>query len=75
MKSYNGITLEFKAEKRNSYLSFGDLIQDLTTENLIKILPVVLKFNDQMKVMTEIEKRNELNENQYFDLLETCNGN
>ena len=74
MKTYKGIALKFKGSKRSNYLSFGDLIQDLTTENLIKVLSKVEKFSEQMLVMTEIELRNELNENDYFDLLETCNG-
>ena len=74
MKTYNGITLEYRNSKRNNYMSLSDLVQDLTTETLIKVLPTLKKLKNQMVIMKEVEKRNELNEDYFFELLETCNG-
>ncbi len=74
MNIYNGITLEYKDSKRNNYMSLTDLVQDLTTETLIKVLPTIKKLNNQLVIMKEVEKRNELNEDYFFELLETCNG-
>tara|TARA_R110002050_G_scaffold2501_4_gene14462 strand:- start:2780 stop:2983 length:204 start_codon:yes stop_codon:yes gene_type:complete len=64
---------KYKNEKRR-YLSFSDQVQDLTTDYLISLIPRTRHFQNQMIIMKEIEKRNELQENKYFDLLETCNG-
>ena len=64
---------KYKNEKRK-YLSFSDQVQDLTTDYLISLIPGTIHFQNQMIIMKEIEKRNELQENKYFDLLETCNG-
>lgn len=55
-------------------MSLFDLVQDLTTESLIKILPTLKKLNKQMVIMKEIEKRNEVDQDYFFELLETCNG-
>ncbi len=75
MKSYNGIKLVFKNKKaRKRYLSLFDLVQDLKISCLITLVPALLRFSEQMTVMREIEKRNEMNECKYFELLETCNG-
>jgi len=74
MKTYNGITLEYRNSKRNNYMSLSDLVQDLTTGSLTKVLPTLKKLTNQMIIMKEIEKRDELNENYFFELLETCNG-
>ncbi len=74
MKTHNGITLEYINSKRNNYMSLSDLVQDLTTETLIKVLPTLKKLKNQMVIMKEVEKRNELNEDYFFELLETCNG-
>ena len=74
MKTLNSKQLEYKTEKRNNYMSFGDLIQDLTTKCLINILPTIKEFNKQMLLMGELEGRNELSDDVYFELLETCNG-
>ena len=74
MKTYNGINLEYINSKRDNYMSLSDLSQDLTIESLIKLLPTFKAFEYQMVIMKEIENRNELNDNDYFDLLETCNG-
>lgn len=67
-------TLEYRNSKRNNYMSLFDLVQDLTTESLIKILPTLKKLNKQMVIMKEIEKRNEVDQDYFFELLETCNG-
>ena len=74
MKTYNGVNLEYTNSKRNNYMSLSDLSQDLTTKSLINVLSTLKKSTDQMIIMKEIEKRNELNENYFFELLETCNG-
>lgn len=74
MYYYNGIKLEYKNVKRNNYMSLTDLVQDLNTDNLIKILPTIKELNNQMVIMKEIEKRNELDENYLCELLESCNG-
>lgn len=74
MKVYNGVTLKYKGTRRNSYMSLTDLAQDLTTESLLEVLPTLVKLKNQMVIMTEIEKREELSEDEYFDLLDTCNG-
>jgi hypothetical protein len=74
MTTMNGIKLEYNTSKRNSYMSLGDLIQDLTTECLINLLPTIKEFKKQMLLMGEVEKRNELSDDRYFELLETCNG-
>lgn len=74
MTRINGIKLEYNTSKRNNYMSFGDLIQDLTTGCLIDILPTIKEFKKQMLLMGEVEERNELSDDRYFELLETCNG-
>lgn len=74
MTTYNGIILEYRNSKRNNYMSLSDLVQDLTTETLTNVLPTLKKLKNQMIIMKEIEKRNELNEDYFFELLETCNG-
>ena len=74
MKNLNGTQLEYKNSKRDNYMSLTDLVQDLTTNSLIKILPTIEKLKKQLIVMSEIEKRNELSDEDYFELLETCNG-
>ena len=74
MKTFNNITLKFKTTGRDNYMSLSDLLQDVTTENLIELLPSVKKLSQQMDIMNEIEIRNELSDDQYFSLLETCNG-
>jgi hypothetical protein len=73
MKTFNGLALKFRTEKRQ-YLSFADCIQDLTTDCLVSIVSKLEKLNNQMLVMKELEQRNELSDDAYFDLLETCNG-
>ena len=73
MKTFKGLALKFRTEKRK-YLSFADCIQDLTTDCLVSIISKLEKLNNQMLVMKELEQRNELSEDAYFDLLETCNG-
>jgi hypothetical protein len=74
MKTLNGIALEYKNTKRNNYMSLTDLAQDLTTETLIKVLENENKLSKQMTIMSEIDKRNELSDDKYFELLEKCNG-
>ena len=74
MKTYNGITLEYRYSKRNNYMSLSDLVQDITTETLIKVLFTLKKLKNQMVIMKEVEKRNELNQDYFYELLETCNG-
>lgn len=74
MNYFNGIKLDYSNGQRNNYMSDVDLFQDLTTDCLLKILPSLKKFDSQMSIMREVEKRNELDESVYFDLLETCNG-
>lgn len=61
-------------QRRSSYMSLADMAQDLTTEKLVEMVKNESKFNNQMILMTEIEKRNELTDNEYFELLESCNG-
>jgi|TARA_R110000782_G_scaffold75943_1_gene151354 hypothetical protein len=63
---------KYRTEKRR-YLSFADQCQDLTTDSLISLIPD-RAFARQMDIMKEIEKRNELSDSVYFELLETCNG-
>lgn len=74
MKTFNNITLQYTETKRDSYMSLGDLAQDLTTQSLIEVLPTLKKLNDQMTVMGHIEKRDELTQDDFFQLLEKCNG-
>jgi len=74
MKAYNGITLKYKGTKRNNYMSLNDMAQDLTTESLLEVLPTLNYFRNQMIIMGEVEKRNELGEEEYFTLLQDCNG-
>jgi len=74
MENLNGTQLEYRNSKRDNYMSLTDLVQDLTTDSLIKILPTIEKLKKQLIVMSEIEKRNELSDEDYFELLETCNG-
>ena len=74
MTTYNGTTLEYTNSKRNNYMSLPDLVQDLTVKSLIKILPTLKEFTNQMVIMGEIELRNELSEDYFFELMETCNG-
>ena len=66
--------MEKYRNKKRKYLSFSDQVQDLTTDYLISLIPGTIHFQNQMIIMKEVEKRNELEENKYFDLLETCNG-
>lgn len=75
METFNGKNLKFKNESRKNYMSIPDLLKDLTTECLIELLPTFETLKNQMFVMSEIEKRNELEDDLYFELLETCNGN
>lgn len=70
----NGIKLEYINEKRSNYLSLSDMVQDLTIETLIKLLPTYKEFYNQMIVISEIEKREILEEDKFYTLLETCNG-
>ena len=74
MTNYQGVNLEYINPKRNNYMSLSDLVQDLTTKSLIKILPTLTHFHNQMVIMREIELRNELNEDYFYELMETCNG-
>ena len=74
MTNFNGIALEYRNEKRDNYMSVYDLIKDLTTDCLVSILPTLETLNHQMALMTELEKRNELSIDKYFELLDTCNG-
>jgi len=73
MKAFNGLKLRFRTEKRQ-YLSLADCIQDLTTDCLIELIAKLDELKNQMLVMAELDQRNELSEDAYFDLLETCNG-
>jgi|TARA_R110000765_G_scaffold41244_2_gene87906 hypothetical protein len=59
--------------KRTNYMSLTDKVQDLTNESLINLLPTVKTLKDQMIIMSQLEV-NEICEDLYFDLLETCNG-
>ena len=74
MTNYQGVNLEYTNSKRNNYMSLSDLVQDLKTKSLIEILPTTTHFHNQMVIMREIELRNELNEDYFYELLETCNG-
>ena len=74
MKTLNGITLKYKGVKRNNYMSLSDISQDLTTDSLIYVLKTQKTLKSQMVIMKEIEKRCELSDDLYFDLLEGCNG-
>jgi hypothetical protein len=73
MKTYNGITLEFKVTGRDNYMSLSDLAQDLTIKSLIEILGTLKSLNKQMTIMNRLEKEG-IEDNLYFDLLENCNG-
>ena len=74
MKALNGITLKYKGVKRDNYMSLSDISQDLTTDSLIDVLKTQKTLKGQMVIMKEIEKRCELSDDLYFDLLEGCNG-
>ena len=74
MTHYNNIKLEYKNEARKNYMSLSDLLQDLTTDSIIKILPTLNSLKCQMSVMKELDNRNDIKEDYYFELLETCNG-
>ena len=74
MITYNEITLQYRNSKRNNYMSLSDLVQDLKIESLIKILPSVKELKNQMIVMGEIDLRDELSDDDFFELMETCNG-
>ena len=73
MTTFNNIKLAFNSNKTSrDYLSFSDMCNELTAACLIEILPTLTKMKDQMKVMGALE--NQIEDEQYFDLLETCNG-
>ena len=55
-------------------MSLSDLCTDLSTDCLINLLSKLDKLDRQLDVMKEIEKRNEIAEDKYFELLESCNG-
>ena len=74
MTTLKGITLNYRNTKRNNYMSLTDISQDLTTETLIKVLDNQKTLKSQMVIMSEIETRNELSDDEYFNLLENCNG-
>lgn len=75
MNYFKGIKLNFKGQKRDNYMSPSDLYQDLTTETLIHILPTLETLESQITLMTELESRiDEIGDEKYFELLETCNG-
>lgn len=65
--------MTYKNTKRTNYMSLTDKVQDLTNESLIEMLKTLVTLKDQMIVMNQLEV-NEINEDLYFDLLETCNG-
>lgn len=67
------IMRKYRNEKRK-YLSFSDQVQDLTTDYLISLIPGTIHFQNQMIIMKEIEKRNELEYVKICNLLESCNG-
>ena len=68
------VNLVFRTEKRTNYMSLADMVKDLTTDCLVELLPTKEMFDDQMTIMKEIELREELSDERYFELLETCNG-
>jgi len=74
MKTYNGITLKFRNEKRKNYMSMTHLVNDLTSESLIEVLSACTLFRNQMTIMKEVDKRGEVGTSEYWRLLETCNG-
>ena len=65
---------KYTTSKRPNYLSFSDKAQDLTKESLISILKTAKKLSRQMVIMKELENRNVLSDDEYFALLENCNG-
>jgi hypothetical protein len=76
MKNLNNVRLSYKREMRDNYMSFSDMAQDLTTKSLLELLPTLDTLKQQMVIMENLEKRgyHESNENEYFELLESCNG-
>jgi len=74
MNYLKGIKLEYINSKRDNYMSLSDLCTDLSTDCLINLLSKLDKLDRQLDVMKEIEKRNEIAEDKYFELLESCNG-
>ena len=75
MKTFKGIELKYRNEQRENYMSLFDVVKDLTSDCLITLLKNCEKFDDQMTICTEIEKREELSGNEINELLENyCNG-
>ena len=78
MNYLKGIKLDYINNKRDNYMSFPDICTDLSTDCLVNLLSRLDKLNKQLDVMRELEfrmeHRNEITEDRYFELLETCNG-
>lgn len=78
MNYLKGIKLDYINNKRDNYMSLSDICTDLSTDCLINLLSKLDKLNRQLDVMRELEfrmeHRNEITEDKYFELLETCNG-
>ena len=55
-------------------MSFPDQCQDLTNEYLIKLVTQKKRLKDQMTIMREIEKRDFMDDEKFYELLEKCNG-
>jgi len=55
-------------------MSLTDQCQDLSTEYLIKKVGLTKRLKDQMTIMNELEKRDEMMDDDFMELLETCNG-
>lgn len=71
---FNNINLKLNTE-RTSFMSFQDMIQYAENSDLIKLLPTMKRLSDQLYIMMVLEERiNEIGEDKYFELLESCNG-
>lgn len=65
---------KYRNTPRTNYMSFPDQCQDLTNEYLIKLVTQKKRLKDQMTIMREIEKRDFMDDEKFYELLEKCNG-
>jgi hypothetical protein len=65
---------KYRNTPRTNYMSLSDQCQDLSTEYLVKKVGLTKRLNDQMTIMNQLEKRNEMMDDDFMELLETCNG-
>lgn len=65
---------KWRVEPRDNWMSFPDKIQDMTTDYLKLLITELTQFKNQMSVLKELEKREELSEEEIDLIMENCNG-